>query len=171
MRRTRRFSEVLGYCRSSVALGDPGTVDVWRRPVDLSLCSIVQQIFVFFLLALSFFHSIDRMATRRTCISVLRQTEAFYSTWKASPSPRNFSSQSNNWTYTPRGINEAKRRVSPCSRQSYGILTTTTPSSLRNQRLFSSTPTPRHGHLDPPKPGEECVPNPHILHSITNQPY
>jgi hypothetical protein len=55
MRRTRRFSEVLGYCRSSVALGDPGTVDVWRRPVDLSLCSIVQQIFVFFLLALSFF--------------------------------------------------------------------------------------------------------------------
>jgi ferredoxin len=30
----------------------------------------------------------------------------------------------------------------------------------RAQRPFSTTPTPRHGHLDTPKPGEECVTSP-----------
>jgi len=29
------------------------------------------------------------------------------------------------------------------------------PSWLRDRRHFSSTPVARHGHLDPPKPGEE----------------
>lgn len=31
------------------------------------------------------------------------------------------------------------------------------PSWLRNSRQFSASHAPRHGHLDPPKPGEECV--------------
>ncbi|CAE7187171.1 hypothetical protein CFE70_006575 [Pyrenophora teres f. teres 0-1] len=35
------------------------------------------------------------------------------------------------------------------------LLKAASPSWLRNRRHFSSTPVARHGHLDPPKPGEE----------------
>lgn len=42
---------------------------------------------------------------------------------------------------------------SPSSSQRTPSLTTAHTSS----RHFSSTPASRHGHLDPPKPGQECV--------------
>jgi hypothetical protein len=39
----------------------------------------------------------------------------------------------------------------------FSIATAKTPSWLRNSRQFSASHAPRHGHLDPPRPGEECV--------------
>jgi hypothetical protein len=103
----------------------------------------------------SLLFQVNTMASRRTCISLLRQSETFASKASgASSSFQKFSSRSNSWTCaTPRGINEARRRVSTSSRS----LASMTPSNFQNRRQFSSTPAPRHGHLDTPKPGEECV--------------
>ncbi|CAG5159774.1 uncharacterized protein ALTATR162_LOCUS5671 [Alternaria atra] len=44
--------------------------------------------------------------------------------------------------------------ASPILSQS-SIVKATSPSWLRNRRQFSSSPASRHGHLDPPRPGEE----------------
>jgi hypothetical protein len=95
------------------------------------------------------------MASRRICISLLRQSDTFATRASgASSNLQKFSSQSSTWTCaTPQGINEAKRRVSTCSRSFASM----NHSNFQNRRPFSSTPAPRHGHLDTPKPGEECV--------------
>lgn len=50
----------------------------------------------------------------------------------------------------------SQNMASPVLRQST-IVAATSPSWLRNRRQFSASPAPRHGHLDPPRPGEECV--------------
>jgi hypothetical protein len=98
-------------------------------------------------------HILSTMASRRTCINVLSRLEGISSrATGASPSLRTFSSKSSNWTCaTRRGINEAKRRTSPCLEVPNMVLS----PILQARRQFSSTPTPRHGHLDAPKPGEE----------------
>jgi ferredoxin len=44
--------------------------------------------------------------------------------------------------------------ASPILSQS-SVVKATSPSWLRNRRQFSSSPASRHGHLDPPRPGEE----------------
>ncbi|KAI8933014.1 mitochondrial matrix iron-sulfur protein [Plenodomus lindquistii] len=54
-----------------------------------------------------------------------------------------------------RASNSRARIVPASSSETSSIITATTPSWLRHRRHFSSTPTSRHGHLDPPKPGEE----------------
>ncbi|KAL6155215.1 mitochondrial matrix iron-sulfur protein [Exserohilum turcicum] len=48
----------------------------------------------------------------------------------------------------------SQNMASPVLRQST-IVAATSPSWLRNRRQFSASPAPRHGHLDPPRPGEE----------------
>jgi hypothetical protein len=98
-------------------------------------------------------HTASIMASRRTCISVLAQSKGFSSrASSASSSLRKFSSKSSNGTATSqRGINEAKRRTSSC----LILRKTAFVPILHTTRQFSSTPTPRHGHLDTPKPGEE----------------
>ncbi|CAO2647327.1 Nn.00g082490.m01.CDS01 [Neocucurbitaria sp. VM-36] len=52
-------------------------------------------------------------------------------------------------------MDQPKKRALPLSHQQSRILKASTPSFLRNRRQFSSSPASRHGHIDPPKPGEE----------------
>jgi hypothetical protein len=99
------------------------------------------------------------MASRRTCLGVLKWSEGLPSRLRgASSGARNFTSETSNWTFViSQGCNESKKRLSAWTPQAPRILQATTQPFLRQRRLFSSSPAPRHGHLDAPKPGEECV--------------
>ena len=104
------------------------------------------------------------MASRRACLDVLRRSEALARNSSASSNLRNFSSQSS-WTTTPQAVTSAKRRISPWSQKALKTPHATS-RVLRHHRQFSSSPTSRHGHLDPPRPGEECVTNSHFHESL-----
>ncbi|KAH3905413.1 hypothetical protein HBH56_217360 [Parastagonospora nodorum] len=90
------------------------------------------------------------MASRRACVSVLRSSEACSSkSTCASSSLRKFSSRANGFAYP------SPRANAPSPRS---LISSKSPKStlqLLQTRQFSSTPTPHHGHLDEPKPGEE----------------
>jgi hypothetical protein len=94
------------------------------------------------------------MASRRPCTSILKLSSTFSAKSahaSSSSSLRNFSSRAkSNWTCT---TSPAKRRTLLRYTQNLNSAT----SSMHIHRQFSSTPTPRHGHLDEPKPGEESV--------------
>lgn len=49
------------------------------------------------------------------------------------------------------------QRAATSRPRQFKVATPTSPSWLRNSRQFSASHAPRHGHLDPPRPGEECV--------------
>ena len=100
------------------------------------------------------------MASRRACLDVLRRSEPISRSSSASSSLRNFSSQSRNWASAPRAVTTAKRRISPWSQQCSSTQEATS-QILRHHRQFSSSPASRHGHLEPPRPGEECATNSH----------
>ncbi|KAH6159253.1 hypothetical protein HBI61_241000, partial [Parastagonospora nodorum] len=89
------------------------------------------------------------MASRRACVSVLRSSEAYSSkSTCASSSLRKFSSRANGFAYP------SPRANAPSPRS---LISSKSPKStlqLLQTRQFSSTPTPHHGHLDEPKPGE-----------------
>ncbi|KAF2125580.1 ferredoxin [Dothidotthia symphoricarpi CBS 119687] len=84
------------------------------------------------------------MAAKRVCSSALRLSGAGAARKSTGArSSRSFSTQHANWTTAL----QAKHTTS----------TTILPriQATHPQRRFSTTPTPQHGHLDPPKPGEE----------------
>lgn len=97
------------------------------------------------------------MASRRTCTTAFRRSEAFLSQKSGSSSSssiQKFSRQSSNWTCpAPQQSNGVKQT----SLNSYRKFIATPSSTLRIQRPFSSSPASRHGHLDTPAPGEESV--------------
>jgi hypothetical protein len=93
------------------------------------------------------------MASRRACVSVLRSSEAYSSkSTCASSSLRKFSSRASTFAYPSPRANAPSQRSLISSKSPKPTL------QLLQARQFSSTPTPHHGHLDEPKPGEESVP-------------
>ncbi|KAI4682321.1 mitochondrial matrix iron-sulfur protein [Alternaria novae-zelandiae] len=90
------------------------------------------------------------MAARRACVNALEGRIA--GARGASSSPRRFAS---NWAAAicRRSIQTQTTAVSTLSTST--ILKATSPSWLQSRRQFSSSPASRHGHLDPPRPGEE----------------
>ncbi|KAH6861417.1 ferredoxin [Alternaria alternata] len=90
------------------------------------------------------------MAVRRACLSALEGRIA--GARGASSSPQRFAS---NWTASAcqKSLHTPMMASSLLSQSS--VIKATSPSWLRNRRQFSSSPTSRHGHLDPPRPGEE----------------
>lgn len=132
---------------------DGPCIDVSQR-AELSLHAAVQPVcssvaFCIRTLALSF--CIIIMASRRTCLGLLRRGDAFTKKSSASSNLRTFSNPS---YWSTRRVQDAKR-ISLWSQSSRSPLATS--QILRHSKQFSSSPAPRHGHLDAPKPGEEYV--------------
>ncbi|KAH7353120.1 2Fe-2S ferredoxin-type domain-containing protein [Pyrenochaeta sp. MPI-SDFR-AT-0127] len=97
------------------------------------------------------------MASSRTCVNAVRNSAAWSAGSRgASSGIRTFSSQSSNWaSLISHGIKPAASRPSTLLQQGPRLARASVPSWLRNRRHFSSSPASRHGHLDPPRPGEE----------------
>lgn len=120
---------------------------------------VTQQTFASFtLLSLHFYGKVHlAMASRGVCLQALRSAEGRVAgSRSASWNMRTFSSQPSNWTS---GICQKSAQFPAGARslpqQPSRIVTYAIPSWLRNRRQFSSSPASRHGHLDPPRPGEE----------------
>lgn len=90
------------------------------------------------------------MASQSVFGNVLR-CSAKLATASSARSSRCFASQASNWA--SQSTAHAGRALAPRSQHPSRLVCAATP--LR--RAFSSSPASRHGHLDKPKPGEECV--------------
>ncbi len=92
------------------------------------------------------------MASRRACLSALEGR--IVGARGASSSPRRFSS---NWTTATCQNSIQTKTTAALMLPRSSIVKMTSLSWLQTCRQFSSTPASRHGHLDPPRPGEEYV--------------
>jgi hypothetical protein len=88
------------------------------------------------------------MASRRVCLNALRGAEC-----RSRGASRTVSS---NWTAgtCQRSIHTPRSALRLPQLQAR-VLGATRPSWQRTRRTFSASPMFRHGHLDPPRPGEE----------------
>ncbi|KAF2192078.1 ferredoxin [Zopfia rhizophila CBS 207.26] len=72
---------------------------------------------------------------------------------------RHIHTLSSNWTpFTSSSINSSRWKLLkavPSQQYNSSIHSNIPPTSIRSRRRFSSTPVSQHGHLTPPKPGEE----------------
>ncbi|KAL6704406.1 mitochondrial matrix iron-sulfur protein [Coniothyrium glycines] len=100
------------------------------------------------------------MASRRICISAGEKRAYTTTAWAAackrgaSRANRSFcTARPSNWPSRPETT--PSRPTLRIPRQQTCIVSASVPSWLRHRRQFSSTPVSRHGHLDPPPPGEE----------------
>ncbi|KAF2844709.1 ferredoxin [Plenodomus tracheiphilus IPT5] len=97
------------------------------------------------------------MASPRTCLNALRLSQAGVAASRgALPSRRAYLRRVSNWASTSsRDAQSSRGGIGIVSQQDSNVVTASSPSWLRHRRHFSSSPASRHGHLDPPKPGEE----------------